>query len=289
MIVECPGCRLRYDVTGRPAGTRARCRCGTVFALPEPPVVAGGLECPRCRASVAPTNHACEYCGAQLLVKACPRCFARVFHGSAHCWQCGAGVAAPAAADGAGDATPRMCPRCQTEQLQGRLVESYLLDECDRCHGVYVDAATLERLIADRRGPGTSAAATGRRTTRQMAAAPAPTPPPGAPMYVKCPDCGQLMNRRNFGRCSGVIVDVCPAHGTWFDARELPMIVEFVADGGLEEGERRDLERQKEEARQARARAMAERMRSTQYGGVHDLPGSGGDLLVGIWLSGLRL
>ena len=34
MIVECPGCHSRYDVTGRPPGTRARCRCGSVFLLP---------------------------------------------------------------------------------------------------------------------------------------------------------------------------------------------------------------------------------------------------------------
>jgi len=48
------------------------------------------------------------------------------------------------------------------------------------------------------------------------------------------------MNRMNFARCSGVIVDVCRGHGTWFDASELRGIVEFIRAGGLE------LSRQKE-------------------------------------------
>ncbi|HEX9545464.1 MAG TPA: zf-TFIIB domain-containing protein, partial [Pyrinomonadaceae bacterium] len=55
-----------------------------------------------------------------------------------------------------------------------------------------------------------------------------------------CPHCGQLMNRVNFARCSGVIVDVCKGHGTWFDRDELSGIIQFIRGGGL------DLARQKE-------------------------------------------
>jgi Zn-finger nucleic acid-binding protein len=42
------------------------------------------------------------------------------------------------------------------------------------------------------------------------------------------------MLRRNFGRISGIIVDVCTAHGTWFDTGELPRILAFVGQGGIE-------------------------------------------------------
>jgi len=42
------------------------------------------------------------------------------------------------------------------------------------------------------------------------------------------------MNRVNFGRKSGVVVDVCKVHGTWFDAGELTQAVEWVASGGLD-------------------------------------------------------
>jgi len=37
------------------------------------------------------------------------------------------------------------------------------------------------------------------------------------------------MNRINFGRTSGVIVDVCKKHGTWFDGGELTQVIAFAA------------------------------------------------------------
>ena len=49
------------------------------------------------------------------------------------------------------------------------------------------------------------------------------------------------MNRSNFARASGVIVDVCKAHGLWFDADELPSIIEFVQKGGMEIARQRQL------------------------------------------------
>jgi hypothetical protein len=42
-----------------------------------------------------------------------------------------------------------------------------------------------------------------------------------------------MMNRRNFGRRSGVIVDVCRSHGVWFDPSELTSVLAFVARGGI--------------------------------------------------------
>lgn len=41
------------------------------------------------------------------------------------------------------------------------------------------------------------------------------------------------MNRSNFARSSGVIVDLCKLHGVWFDAEELPKIIDFIDGGGL--------------------------------------------------------
>ena len=63
--------------------------------------------------------------------------------------------------------------------------------------------------------------------------------------YVPCPQCHTSMNRVNFGKVSGVIVDVCKMHGTWFDAGELTRVVAFAAHGGLEKTrEREKLERE---------------------------------------------
>jgi Zn-finger nucleic acid-binding protein len=43
------------------------------------------------------------------------------------------------------------------------------------------------------------------------------------------------MTRMNFGTRSGIILDVCRAHGTWFDRGELDAVLSFVRDGGLED------------------------------------------------------
>jgi Zn-finger nucleic acid-binding protein len=69
-------------------------------------------------------------------------------------------------------------------------------------------------------------------------AAVSPGVPRGNPLsdrvrYRACPTCSQLMNRKNFGGSSGIVVDVCSLHGTFFDAGELPRVLDFVRRGGL--------------------------------------------------------
>lgn len=54
-------------------------------------------------------------------------------------------------------------------------------------------------------------------------------------VYLRCPECDTLMTRRNFGLRSGIIVDICPGHGVWFDHGELEAVMRFVRAGGLQE------------------------------------------------------
>ena len=73
--------------------------------------------------------------------------------------------------------------------------------------------------------------------------------------YLPCPLCHASMNRVNFGKVSGVIVDVCRKHGTWFDGGELTRVVAFVAGGGREKTtarEARDQDEQRARAREIR-------------------------------------
>ena len=74
------------------------------------------------------------------------------------------------------------------------------------------------------------------------------------------------MNRINFARCSGVIVDVCKGHGTWFDASELRAIVEFVRGGGLELSREREKSEIKYEREQLRAEQYAAANRMNRIG-----------------------
>jgi hypothetical protein len=60
------------------------------------------------------------------------------------------------------------------------------------------------------------------------------------------------MNRVNFARYSGVIMDVCKEHGTFFDRDELRRIVTFIRGGGLDRARDRERERLVEEQQRLR-------------------------------------
>lgn len=65
--------------------------------------------------------------------------------------------------------------------------------------------------------------------------------------YVPCVRCGKIMNRKNFAKISGVIIDECGNHGVWLDAGELEKIRHFIADGGLERVQDREIEKNRVE------------------------------------------
>lgn len=238
MILACAGCDSRYDVTGYPVGQQFRCRCGTITELQAPSPQAGLLACPQCGAGVAPTSKACEHCTQQLLLKACPRCLSRVFHGHKHCPECGAGLSLAATVEPGED---RQCPRCD-QALGGRLVGDVVVDECVACHGLWLDHVAVQRIVTDRQQARADSLLGALPATLTYAAQPA------SKMYVKCPVCRVVMNRRLFAAGSGVIVDICKAHGAFFDTGELPRIIEFVMQGGLEQAARRDIDQRRAQA-----------------------------------------
>jgi Zn-finger nucleic acid-binding protein len=239
MILACPACDSRYDVTGHAVGQRFRCRCGELMTLRAAPPVAGELACPHCGAGVAPTESSCAHCSAELLVKACPRCLSRVFHGHKHCPACGAELGLAATGEVAAD---RPCPRCAAP-LSARRVADIVIDECGACLGVFLDHVAIKRVVIDR-AQARATALLGALPHREVSAVPAA----GQKMYLPCPVCHVVMNRRLFATGTGVIIDVCRSHGTFFDAGELPLIIEFVMNGGLEVAQRKDIERLREAA-----------------------------------------
>jgi Zn-finger nucleic acid-binding protein len=201
------------------------------------------LNCPMCGAATSSDAVKCPFCNSRLATVACPSCFGMIFKGSRFCSHCGA---AYDRSDSSEDIASK-CPRCVIAMSRVQLGPS-AMEECPECSGLWVDAVSFERICADREE---QAAVLGT-------ASPAPSHavdlPAGSKVrYIPCPQCGQLMNRINIARCSGVVVDVCKGHGTWFDRDELRQIVEFVRGGGLEASrarERADIE----EARRALAR-----------------------------------
>ncbi|HSB61722.1 MAG TPA: zf-TFIIB domain-containing protein [Vicinamibacteria bacterium] len=212
-------------------------------------MAAGRLGCPSCGAPVPPETRSCPYCATVLALVSCPSCFAPVFRGSKHCPSCGAAVSREAAEP----RPPRPCPECRRD-MGTVTVGSVTLDECGTCGGVFVDPPSFERICAEREQQSV--------VLQTRLPAPPATGTPRPDRYWPCPVCGRLMNRQNFARVSGVLVDVCKGHGVWFNHGELRAIVEFVRAGGLgraREREKADLE---EERRRLREERYAQSLRS---------------------------
>jgi len=111
--------------------------------------------------------------------------------------------------------------------------------ECEACDGVWIGAADFERICADRES---RAAVLGRPRPTQTDKANRPSV-----HYRPCVVCGKMMNRVNFGRVSGTVIDVCRGHGVFLDSGELHAIAAFVMEGGLDRARQREKEDLEEE------------------------------------------
>jgi len=207
---------------------------------------AGFLSCPACGASAKTDAPKCQHCGTRLATVACPACFAMMFRGSKFCPHCGARAERAEAAK-----TKLSCPRCSGGLTEVRLGETPLC-ECGSCHGLWIDASAFEQICTDRERHSIVLG------TASAAFVPGQRPFEAKVTYVRCPACRTLMNRVNFAKCSGVIIDVCRQHGAWFDRDELQHIVQFIHGGGLE------LSRSKEKAELEEARRRLEAARAGQ-------------------------
>lgn len=149
------------------------------------------------------------------------------------------------------------CPRCKI-RLSGLQIGEIGLRECERCDGVWADAGTFENICADREN---NAAVLGWAQEKQHI-----TGEKVSIQYVPCPNCKQLMNRNNFARSSGVIIDICKEHGVWFDVEELPRIVEFIHAGGLNRARQREKAHLEEERRNLREEQYKLSRQQSNYG-----------------------
>lgn len=201
------------------------------------PTDAATLRCPSCGAPASPDEASCRYCRSRLAAAACPSCFALAFRGTAHCPKCGAALEREERGDAALD-----CPRCRAPMAAVRVGE-VALSECGGCEGVWLEPRAFERLCTDREAQAPLLVA-----PRQAAEAGGPR---GAEVvrYLPCPCCRRMMNRVNFARFSGIVLDVCREHGTFFDRDELHRTLRFIREGGLDRARAREREALGEERR----------------------------------------
>lgn len=221
-------------------------------------MAADALNCPNCGAGVAGDSVQCPFCLSRLKTIACPHCFKSMFVGAQFCDHCGKKVERVSVRDGEdiGD-----CPRCKMK-LDLLQIGDVTLDECRKCGGLWSDGETFQTICSDREEQSAVLSYVGSRELNAE--------PLAQISYVPCPKCKQLMNRSNFARASGVIIDTCKQHGAWFDADELPKIIEFIQKGGME------IARQRERAEIAdeRDRLREEQRRMATFDQKFGLAGS---------------
>ena len=229
VLNACPACARQYDVTHLASGEAVRCDCGERFPARRPsPEAVRAVKCSGCGGAVPLRAPSCPYCKAEIsaedrgIGQRCPHCLARGKSGDAFCGSCGGKLeprARPAVPDG------RACPRCEGP-LRGENLGGVSLIECTACAGVWLTPTVFESVLST-----TEAAAAGGPSATDAA--------PDATLYVEdevrylpCIGCGELMTRKRIGGPEGATVDLCRAHGLWFDTGELERILAWVRAGG---------------------------------------------------------
>jgi len=231
-LIACPDCHRQFDVT-RLEAAEVRCACGaTVPNQLHEAVHARVQRCGSCGAGVASEAAGCAYCGAEIvredarLSLICPECFARSSDDSRFCTACGVAFD-PQPLVEEGHELP--CADCGA-LMPSRAVGDIPVNECPTCNGLWVRGERFDQLVAravDAVRKSEQDALPGR-TPRRAGANPAAQ----AVRYRKCPECEAFMHRRNYRKCSGIILDRCASHGTWLDADELEEIAGFILEQG---------------------------------------------------------
>jgi Zn-finger nucleic acid-binding protein len=180
-------------------------------------------RCPTCGGEVEEQARTCRWCGAPVATIRCAHCFHMNGPEAIHCSGCGREIGlAPV-----GDPDSWKCPHCDV-RFEAIPTSAGTLHDCPHCGGQFVDHELLQDLLEQKQ----TCVVVPRSLRRN-------NPLRDPVRYIPCPACGALMNRRNFGRTSGVIVDVCTQHGIYFDQGELPQVLAFVERGGLAQAQSR--------------------------------------------------
>ena len=234
ILLTCSQCKHRYDVSKFEVGARVRCNCGQVMVIPEPKVRESKVvRCSNCGAPRVKNATSCGFCDADFTIHerdlntVCPNCMARVSDRAKFCNQCGDSLSAETLA---GEASAWSCPQCgdkvklHTRQLGKQNVAA---SECQICAGLWISHSAFKKI---RKRAMTEAA----HMTDLIESPPKPAElrPHTGKFRRPCAQCGTIMNRKQYARGSGVIIDICRHHGIWFDAKELHQIMDWIARGG---------------------------------------------------------
>jgi Zn-finger nucleic acid-binding protein len=106
------------------------------------------------------------------------------------------------------------CPVCENAALSPAIFVGITRHGCAGCGGAWVDDVDLEQILLDLGG-----------VPDEPLGPPAPVVSPRA-----CPRCGEPMtSEHSYGDEPHVKIDLCAAHGAWFDKDELATVIEALS------------------------------------------------------------
>jgi Zn-finger nucleic acid-binding protein/ribosomal protein L40E len=265
MIVACDRCGRQYDLSKYTPGQKARCLCANVLVVPKPKVHdAEMLHCANCGAPLRQDAERCDYCGGGVdrdrarFTLVCPRCFARLPKHAKYCIGCGGAIRPQAISTETESKLP--CPRCVVT-LHCRRLEEIDFYECPQCCGLWLENEAFRQIS--------------RLKVKEYESNPLPEKSAAVQkldpvVYLRCPVCRNLMNRTNFGRRSGVIIDRCTDHGLWLDEAELERIARFIAQGGLARARKHEAAAAKRRTRQSFQARRSARVSARSLNAIDD-------------------
>lgn len=264
-IVACGDCARQFDAGDLAPGSRFRCACGALLAVPTTGShEAAVVRCSSCGGPRQDQARACSFCGGDFTLREqdldaiCPTCLARISRKGRFCHHCATPILVE---ETAGELTELVCPACEGDRrLTSRKLgeQEGSVFECGSCGGLWLGEEPFRRL-AERARRGEVLGFEGEATISGSQVPAAAGLPAQGPIYRACPRCANRMNRQNYGQRSGVVLDLCKRHGVWFDAHELERLLAWIRRGGLAFEEQRRAEEEREAERKKRLELLQER------------------------------
>jgi Zn-finger nucleic acid-binding protein len=297
MLLACPECHHQYDAGDLEPGSKFLCHCGKHVRVPKQrarEVVMA--HCSSCGASLDQGKRNCKFCGSDVsatdhqIGEVCPECYRRMLKGAEYCSGCGVRIQTERLLIHPDQAID--CPRCKKSMIK-RQVQAGSLWECTKCGGIWLDQEFFEDLVESKDIDSIGGMICGETNTKTIEIS-----AKKKVKYIPCPVCSNLMNRNNFALGSGVILDTCRRHGSWFDAFELEQIFDFIRQGGMQKARKREIEESRRESRRAMSSGMFHGSAPNDYeasgflAGSNSNQGSGGidflDIIFGVILQLLK-
>jgi Zn-finger nucleic acid-binding protein len=119
------------------------------------------------------------------------------------------------------------CPRCHGKLAWASVDTALRVEQCARCLGCFARTQDFSELVE-------------REIAQEALDLHEFVPPPDARELprqdllaeTQCPHCAAGMERVRFAQKAAIVIDVCPKHGVWLDAGELPRLLDYMRHVG---------------------------------------------------------